>query len=356
MTLPNPAKPPRQARLRPRRFLVTLITASLLGALFTLPSSFPVAVVIGRTLIAGLLVLTAFSITEVWPRVLPWRFPRWLWQLLGILVVAPPAAFFAYWLTTGGDPRFADPDRFESAAVLAAFGTLISMWVALAGIASQREAVAREQALALELARSELARLEADARWRLLQAQTTPHFLFNTLANVQALVDLGSPDASALLSSLVGYLRAAVPHAGRSTSTIGTEVEMARAYLDIMRIRMPDRLRCEMRVDPALANFPCPSMAVLTLIENALRHGIDPSEEGGVIEIDVARVDQHCQIRVRNPLATQLPGSLAPPGLGTGIQTLRERLKLMFGEHATLRTEISADRHYIAEIIFPELP
>lgn len=351
-TMPTAPK----AKLRPRRLLVTLITASLLGALFTLPSNFPAQVVVGRTVIAGLIVLLAFSATEVWPRTLPWRFPRWLWQLLGILLVAPPAAFFAYSLTTGGDPQFADPDRFESAAVLAGFGALISIWVGLVGIVSQREALAREQALALELAHSDLARLEADARWRLLQAQTTPHFLFNTLANVQALVDLGSPDASALLSSLVNYLRAAVPHAGRSTSTVGQEVEMARAYLEIMRIRMPDRLRYEMRVDPAAETLACPSMALLTLIENAVRHGIDPSEEGGLIEVDVALGEKRCHLRVRNPISTHAAGSLSPPGLGTGIEALRERLSLSFGEHATLRTGIGADRHFVAEILFPGAP
>ena len=342
------------APLRPRRLLVALITATLLGALFSLPSSFPVEVVVGRTVIAGLIVLVAFSVTQSWPRTLPWRLPRSLWQLLAILLVTPPAAFFAYWLTTGGDPQFANPDRFESAAVLAVFGTLIALWVALVGLVTQREAVAREQALALELARSELARLEADARWRLLQAQTTPHFLFNTLANVQALVDFGSPDASALLSSLVGYLRAAVPHAGRSRSTIGQEVEMARAYLDIMRIRMPDRLRYEMRVDPATEALACPSMALLTLIENAVRHGIDPSEEGGVIEVDVERIERRCRMRVRNPISKHPAARLAPPGLGTGTETLRERLSLSFGDDATLRTEISADRHFVAEIVFPE--
>ncbi len=354
-TDPSTAKAPgtHASVLRPRRLLVTLITASLLGALFSLPSTFPVEIVVGRTVIAGLIVLLAFSATQVWPRNLPWHFPRWLWQLLGILLVAPPAAFFAYWLTTGGDPQFADPDRFESAAVLAGFGALISIWVALVGIVSQREALAREQALALELAHSDLARLEADARWRLLQAQTTPHFLFNTLANVQALVDLGSPDASTLLSSLISYLRAAVPHAGRSTSTVGQEVEMARAYLEIMRIRMPDRLRYELHVDPATATLACPSMALLTLIENAVRHGIDPSEEGGLIEIDVRQVERRCRILVRNPLSNNPAGSLSPPGLGTGIEALRERLSLSFGEQATLRTEMGADRYFVAEILFP---
>lgn len=129
---------------------------------------------------------------------------------------------------------------------------------------------------------------------------------------------------------------------------------MARAYLEIMRIRMPDRLRYEMRVDPATEALACPSMALLTLIENAVRHGIDPSEEGGLIEVDVGLVERRCHLRVRNPISTHPVPSLSPPGLGTGIEALRERLSLSFGEHATLRTEISADRHFVAEIEFRE--
>ena len=90
-------------------------------------------------------------------------------------------------------------------------GVLLAPWVALGALVRQREALAREQALAFELERSELERQALDARLRLLQAQVQPHFLFNTLANVRALVNAGSPRAPAVLDSLIAYLRAAVP-------------------------------------------------------------------------------------------------------------------------------------------------
>jgi Histidine kinase len=368
------------AKLRPRRFLVALVTSGLLGALFSLPSDFPLVIVIGRTVIDGMLALLAFSVAEQWPTRLPTQLPRWLWQLLSMLVITPPGAFFAYWLTTGGDPQFADVDRFQSAAVLAVFGTLIAMLVALAGIVIQREVLARAQESALKLAQSELARSDADARLRLLQAQTTPHFLFNTLANVQALVDSGSQDASALLSNLIGYLRAAVPHAGRHASHIEQEVAMASAYLEIMRIRIPDRLRYQLTVDPTLLSWPCPTMVLLSLIENAVRHGIDPRVEGGTIEVELSLLGendkipsgvsaaQRCLIRVRNPLgpaplklafvtqiaAPTLPAAAQPsPGLGSGLETLRERLRLMFGDQAELRTLVSTDGFFTAEVVLP---
>jgi hypothetical protein len=338
---------------RPRRLLVTLIAAGLVGGLLALPSDFPAVVVIGRTLMTGLLAMTAFSLAERWPRRLPLRLPRWVWQLLATVLVIPPAAFACYSLTTAGDPLWTDPDRLESAAILAFMGMLVGPWVALGGMLSQREAFAREQTLALDLARSELARVETDARWRLLQAQATPHFLFNTLANVQALVEAGSPHAADLLSSLIAYLRAAIPHTMDGSSRIAQEVAMTRAYLDIMRTRMPDRLRFDLRVDEAALSLRCPSLLLLTLVENAVRHGIDPSEEGGSIDIEVALEGDHCRIKVENTLAASARSDeRSTAGLGTGLATLRERLRLIHAETASLTTERGADR-FLAQIEIP---
>ncbi len=343
---------PATASFRPRRLLVTLIAAGLIGVLLAMPSDFPAAVVISRTVMTGLLAMIAFSLAERWPRRMPLRFPRWVWQLLATVLVIPPAAFACYSLTTAGDPIWSNPDRIESAAILAFMGLLFGPWVALAGMLSQREAFAREQTLALELTRSELSRVEAEARWRLLQAQATPHFLFNTLANVQALVDAGSPQAASLLSSLTDYLRAAVPHTMDGRSSIAQEVDMTRAYLDIMRTRMPDRLHCDIRVDPAALPLRCPSLVLLTLVENAVRHGIDPSEEGGSIDIDIALESGRCRILVANSMLAQSRAvGPATPGLGTGLVALRERLHLSFGETASLATERSASR-FIARVEF----
>ena len=132
---------------------------------------------------------------------------------------------------------------------------LFAPWIAIGAILRQRDAFAREQALEFELERSEFERRESDARLRLLQAQVEPHFLFNTLANVQALVDSGSPQASKVLTSLIAYLRAAVPRMHSQTTTLENEVELARAYLDLMQMRMPDRLQYVIHLDPAAARL-----------------------------------------------------------------------------------------------------
>ena len=219
-----------------------------------------------------------------------------------------------------------------------------------AAILKQRDAFAREQAFAFELERSEFERRVSDARLRLLQAQVEPHFLFNTLANVQALVDSGSPQASKVLNSLIAYLRAAVPRMQSQSTTLQSEVEMVRAYLELMQMRMPDRLQYAIHLDPVAAGLHCPPMTLLTLVENAVRHGIDPSETGGRIDADIWVRDGRCLMRVKD---TGVGLKTLSRGLGTGLSTLRERLKLAFGGDAQLALTEIAPHGVCAEISFP---
>jgi len=209
-------------------------------------------------------------------------------QLLGVCAVIPLGALLAYWLTTGGHPQFAlEPKRVMGYLALVFAGILFATWIALAAMVSQRDAFVSDQTTAFALERSELERKALDARFRLLQAQVEPHFLSNTLANVQALVEAGAPQASHVLRSLIAYLRAAVPTLHESATTVHREIELARAYLEVMHMRMPDRLQFAIQVDAAPGGLLCPPITLLTLVENAVLHGIDPSEEGGRIDIDL---------------------------------------------------------------------
>jgi LytS/YehU family sensor histidine kinase len=227
---------------------------------------------------------------------------------------------------------------------------LFAPWIAVAAILKQRDAFAHEQALAFDLERSEFERRVSDARLRLLQAQVEPHFLFNTLANVQALVDSGSPQASKVLNSLIAYLRAAVPRMQSQSTTLQSEVEMVRAYLELMQMRMPDRLQYAIHLDPVASGLHCPPMTLLTLVENAVRHGIDPSEAGGRIDADIWLRDGRCLMRVKD---TGVGLKSQSRGLGTGLSTLRERLKLAFGGDAQLTLTEIAPHGVCAEINFP---
>jgi LytS/YehU family sensor histidine kinase len=229
-------------------------------------------------------------------------------------------------------------------------GLLVGPWIAVGAMLQQRDIFARDQALAFELERSELERKALDARLRLLQAQVKPHFLFNTLANVQALVNAGSPQASRVLANLIAYLRAAVPRMHATITTLDQELELVRAYLELMQMRMPDRLQFALRIDPAAANLQCPPMTLLTLIENAVHHGIDPSEEGGRIDLDIWLRDGRCLVRVTDTgVGLKTPGN----GLGTGLSTLRERMQLAFGADVQLTLTEIPPRGVCAELSFP---
>jgi LytS/YehU family sensor histidine kinase len=293
----------------------------------------------------------AFGLFERWPKRVPRWLPRAALQLIGVAAVVPLAALLAYVVTTGGHPNFHhEPKRVTGYGTLTVTGLLFAPWIAVGAMLKQRDAFARDQALKFELERSELERKALDARLRLLQAQVEPHFLFNTLANVQELVDAGSPQASSVLKSLIAYLRAAVSRMHEPATTLGQELQLVRAYLELMQMRMPDRLQFALQVDETATGLRCPPMTLLTLVENAVRHGIDPSEEGGRIDIDMGLRDGRCHVRVRDTGVGLQPTSR---GLGTGLSTLRERLQLTFGNDAHLHLSEVQPHGVCAELDFP---
>ena len=141
-----------------------------------------------------------------------------------------------------------------------------------------------------------------------------------------------------------------MPRLHEPATTLGQELQLVRAYLELMRMRIPDRLSFELRVDDSAAKVLCPPMTLLALVENAVRHGIDPSEEGGRIEIDVRLCANRCHVRVTD---TGVGMHAASHGLGTGLANLRERLLLAFAGEAELRVESIRPHGVSAQIDFP---
>jgi hypothetical protein len=339
--------------LAPRRFLVALVASGVMG--FLLSHGFvatPKYVVMGRAMLVSIACLVAFGIFEQWPARLPQWMARWALQVLAVAFVVPWAVAAIYIGTTAPDqqPFWHDYLRRNGFMMLTMGGLLVGPWVAVAGLFRQKEFAARSQALAFELERSRLERNALDARLRALQARVEPHFLFNTLANVRELVVSGSPQAATLLDSLIAYLRAAVPRLNEPLATLGQELQLVRAYLELMHTRMPDRLQFDLQVDGAALELRCPPTTLLTLVENAVRHGIDPSEEGGRIDVRVEVVGELCRVQVRD---SGRGLSSANVGLGSGLATLRERLELAFGGNARLRLAASLPRGAVAEVEFP---
>jgi len=154
-----------------------------------------------------------------------------------------------------------------------------------------------------------------------------------------------------VLRSMIAYLRAAVPRLHEPATTLGQELELVQSYLELMHMRMPDRLQFSLHVDEAASlTLCCPPMTLLTLVENAVRHGIDPSEEGGRIDIHVHGHNDRCVVRVSDTGAgLRQSGN----GLGTGLSTLRERLQLAFGGDAQLRVTAQRPRGVCAEVDLP---
>jgi signal transduction histidine kinase len=335
-----------------RRVAVALTMSTVVGLLLLYGWIASPSSLFLRTTILGLSAAAAFGLFEVWPRSLPRWIQRWALQVVAVGVLMPVTTWLIYVLATqpGAPPFWSDPNRLNGWTHLTVAAILLAPWTALAAIVRQKEAFARDQKLAFALERSELEREALDARLRLLQAQVAPHFLFNTLANVQALVDAGSPHASAVLRSLTAYLRAVVPLLHEPAATIERELQLIRPYLELMQMRMPDRLQYAMHVDPSALKVRCPPTTLLTLVENAVRHGIDPSEEGGRIDIDIDRRGERCVVRVSDTGA-----GLDQPvnGLGTGLTTLRERLQLIFGDAAQLRLTAGAPRGVVVEVEMP---
>ncbi|AND67733.1 histidine kinase [Dyella thiooxydans] len=171
------------------------------------------------------------------------------------------------------------------------------------------------------------------ARLNLLHAQVEPHFLYNTLASAQLLTRSEPAQADRMLGHLIQYLRHSLPSADESLSTLGDELERTRAYLEIIRIRMGARLTMEVDVPDALRAISMPPMMLQTLVENAIKHGLEPKPGGGTVWI-FARRDED---RVMVTVADNGQGfGVATGGTGIGLKNVRERLRLIYGERASL--------------------
>jgi Histidine kinase len=363
MSANAPPSPPRRQGLTLllgwRRLFVSVGVATLIGLLFSTFWKTSIAGLFVRVIGVALLAMLAFGLVEQWPRRpprwLPRLLPRWVVQVVAVALTVPISVVIIYIASTpaGAPPFWLNEDRLGGFGTITFTGLLLAPWVALGALVRQREAFAREQALGFELERSELERRALDARMRLLQAQVQPHFLFNTLANVRALVNAGSPRAPAVLDSLIDYLRAAVPRLNEPACTLAQEVPLVRAYLELMQMRLPDRLQFTLDIDEAALPLRCPPLTLLTLVENAVRHGIDPAEDGGRIEVVVKLREGRCCIGVCDSGVGLRSTGYSGRSPGIGLAGLRERLQLAFGPQVQLRIAAREPRGVRAEVEFP---
>ena len=201
--------------------------------------------------------------------------------------------------------------------------------------------------------KEQLERTAVEAHLEALQAQIEPHFLFNTLASIDQLILTDPPRASRMQQSLIKYLRAAMPQMRASGNgarpTLGQQVDLSRAFLDIMAVRMDERLQPVVSVPEGLRSAIFPSMMLQTLVENAIRHGLEPKAEGGKVEIRAEVVDGSLAVRVCD---TGVGFNFNNQG-GVGLANIRERLKVMYRDRAELVISVPSEGGTCATIRIP---
>ncbi len=218
-------------------------------------------------------------------------------------------------------------------------------------LGSKRKAEVRAQAATATAAEEGLKRQLAEAQLKMMQAQVEPHFLFNTLASVDYLIETDPARASTMQKNLIQYLRAALPQMREGSTTLGKEVSLCRAFLEILKVRMEDRLQFAITVPQGLSSARFPPMMLQSLVENAIKHGLEPKPEGGSMTL-TANVS-HGQLRVTVADTGLGFGGATTAGTGVGLGNVRERLAALYGGQARLQVEANTPTGTIATIEVP---
>jgi sensor histidine kinase YesM len=278
---------------------------------------------------------------------------KFLRTLLLMMAFAIGGAFLGAgssgWLHGEGIVGFLRANWVPVLAAGAITGFALAAISALIAHLRNREYVSLTERLRLESRQEQLSRQVAETRLHLLQAQIEPHFLFNTLASAQQLAGGKAPEAAQLLGHLTRFLRAAMPRWRDGEATLGQEIELVEAYLAIMQTRLGERLSYRVEMPPELSALPFPSAILMTLVENAIKHGIEPRKEGGEILVAVSRDGG----RLVGIVADNGAGLAETVGAGVGLDNIRERLKVRYGNAAMLKLAANEPRGFVARLEMP---
>lgn len=333
-----------------RDLLYTLIWSLGLGVLILVTalmlfSPESVWLFIGRTLLItlciGYSIHAVFHVLNRWLGAEMVAWPRWRKVVTGFLA-SLVGALLGYVVS------FAAMDRNFFAVMASHPGSLISILVftiLLCGVlmlvfSGRQKSAQVERDLATERARvAESERRALDAQLRMLQAQIEPHFLYNTLANVVGLIDPAPAKAKQMLVDFIAYLRLSLAATRADAATLGGELALIEAYVNILAVRMGARMRFRNDVAENLKGLPLPPMLLQPLVENAVKHGLEPKVEGGEIVISALVDDTQLRVEVADTglgFAALAEGPVATRGTGVGLANLKERLRALFGEHGRL--------------------
>lgn len=282
------------------------------------------------------------------------RPPTMVTRTITFVITPLIGAWVGYWLATVilgmPEPRAELLTWRGAVPVIAVAGFITAVLLA---IFIPRERAARAEArVARDEARIHAAEREATlARMQLLEAQVEPHFLYNTLAHVMSLVDTEPSLAKRMLHRLIDLLRATAA-APESSTTVRSQIALLRTYLDLIALRMGPRLAWSIDVEPGLDDVTIPPMILQPVVENAIKHGLEPRIEGGQVDVRVRRQDHRIVLTVTDT-GLGVPATRDPASTGIGLRNLRARLAAVYGPDATLTL---ADHRPQGTVVTLDLP
>jgi hypothetical protein len=242
------------------------------------------------------------------------------------------------------------PPGAASVLARAAQWTLLALSSAALYYLWRRGALLRAQAQATELRRARGERELVQAQLQALRSQIEPHFLFNTLATLRRLHQTEPRQGARLLAHFLDYLASTLPQRHQGHGTLGQEVDLVRAYLGMIEVRMAGRLRIELDVPAELRACEFPALTLATLVENAVKHGIGPAPDGGVITVQARRLSD---ARLEVVVADTGVGFSGSGGSGVGLANIRSRLQTLYGAAGALALAANTPRGVRATMRLP---
>jgi sensor histidine kinase YesM len=272
-------------------------------------------------------------------------------KVLYYSVIPTLAVFFGFWVVA----QFLDVGfrnwLMRPGVVMSVFFSSVVISIVLGVVMFWRERSAVAEAF-LERERAKGERIEREAalaNLRALQAQIEPHFLFNTLANVTGLIDPDPAKAKRMLESFIRFLRASLAAMRSESTTLGAEGDMIGAYLDVLAVRMGDRLRYTIDIDPAIAAFELPQLLLQPIVENAIKHGLEPKVDGGEIAVRARGSPGFVDVEIADTGIGFAPVTAG----GVGLTNIRDRLRLLYGERASLVIRENAPAGTVVHLRLP---
>jgi signal transduction histidine kinase len=343
---------------RLRRLAIDFAFTSVFNVLIALALTYltPLGTSFPTNLVFSLCIGTLALLLIDGGRLFLWGEEKPRWSLFLLVAAAIPLAWFgghalAVWLL--GMPmhlsHVVDMRYTGASLIVTLLACLFGTWF----FWSRGKLQYLEAQAALEKARTTAIEKQAlQAQLQLLQAQIEPHMLFNTLANLQALIAFDAPRAQHMLDQLIQYLRATLAAARAPQTTLAQEFSLLQAYLELMSIRMGRRLAYGLDLPEALRDVPLPPMLLQPLVENAIRHGLEPKIDGGRIDVVARRIGVMLELTVADT-GLGLDAPAAQPGTRLGLANVRERLHALYGEQADFTLQPNHPAGAIARLTLP---